>query len=267
MDDAVAYAKKNAASPEDRLQLCLDKLAVNFGAEISKHVTGYVSTEVDARLSFDAEASIAKARKLIAMYEEIGITRDRVLIKMATTWEGCQAAKVLEAEGIRCNMTLLFSFCQAVAAAEAGATLISPFVGRILDWYKKSTGKEYAATEDPGVLSVKRIYKYYKAHGIKTTVMGASFRNVGEVLELAGADKLTISPALLTQLQALEAEVPRKLSPEDVEGAEAKVTFTEATFRWSLNEEAMATEKLAEGIRGFGADLLKLEAFVTPLLA
>lgn len=244
------------------------QLFVNFGAEILKYVPGYVSTEVDARLSFDVEGSLRRARRLVSMYEELGVPKSRVLIKLAATWEGIQAARVLEAEGTHCNMTLLFSFAQAVACADAGATLISPFVGRIMDWYKKSTGKDFAPADDPGVISVARIYRYYKKHGISTIVMGASFRNIGEVTELAGCDRLTISPALLEQLAKSDAPVAAKLSPASsaAECTDAAVHYDEAAFRWALNEDAMATEKLAEGIRNFGIDIGKLEVFLSPLL-
>lgn len=245
------------------------QIFVNFGAEILKYVPGYVSTEVDARLSFDVEGSLRRARRLVSMYEELGIPKSRVLIKLAATWEGIQAARILEAEGTHCNMTLLFSFAQAVACADAGATLISPFVGRIMDWHKKATGKDFTPADDPGVVSVSRIYRYYKKHGIATIVMGASFRNVGEVTELAGCDRLTISPALLEQLAKSDAPVAAKLSPvgSAAECTDAAVHYDEAAFRWALNEDAMATEKLAEGIRNFGIDIGKLEAFLAPLLA
>lgn len=262
---AVGDNAGNTDVDDETMALILDKLAVNFGKEILKVVPGYVSTEVDARLSFDTEASVKRARRIISMYEEAGVSRERVLIKLATTWEGCQAAEILEKEGIHCNMTLLFSFAQAVAAAQVGATLVSPFVGRILDWYKKSTGRDgYPAEEDPGVLSVRRIYNYYKAHGFETIVMGASFRNKGELLALAGCDRLTIAPSLLEALSASNEPVERKLTPEGAAEActDAKTTVTEQQFRWQLNEDAMATEKLAEGIRNFAADLIKLEAFL-----
>jgi transaldolase len=279
VDEAIAYAKAHAgenASEQDLMELLLDRISVNFGAEILKFVPGYVSTEVDARASFDAQASLKRAHRIIDMYEkDKGIPRDRILIKLATTWEGIQAARVLEGEGIRCNMTLLFSFAQAVGAAEAGATLISPFVGRIMDWYKaKNGGKDFAAPEDPGVLSVSRIYNHYKACGYKTIVMGASFRNVGEILELAGCDRLTISPALLQQLSTMAPEegfAPRLTAAGAPAAAAAagvgtKTALTEAEFRWQLNEDPMATEKLAEGIRNFAADIVKLETFLKPLL-
>lgn len=218
-----------------------------------------------ARLSFDTEGNIKRARRIISLYEDAGISRDRILIKLATTWEGCQAATVLQKEGINCNMTLLFSFAQAVAAGDAGATLISPFVGRIMDWYKASTGKEsFAPEEDPGVQSVTRIYNYYKKHGIPTIVMGASFRNVGEILELCGCDRLTIAPKLLKELASMDTPAPEKLSAEKAaeRSTEERIELDEAKFRWMMNEDAMATEKLAEGIRNFAKDLVKLEEFI-----
>jgi transaldolase len=271
VEEAVAYVRAHAAaaSKAERMELLLDKLSALFGAEILKHIPGYVSTEVDARLSFDAAASIARAKRILRLYEEAGVPKERVLIKLATTWEGIQAARALEAEGIRCNMTLLFAFAQAVAAADAGATLISPFVGRILDWHKKAAGRDFEGAEDPGVQSVARIYNHYKAHGYATIVMGASFRNTGEITELAGCDRLTISPALLEKLAGSAAPVPRKLDAAAAVAAKAdypEVHYDEAGFRWALNEDAMATEKLAEGIRNFAADLVKLETFLAPLL-
>jgi transaldolase len=242
------------------LEATIDQLLVLFGQEILKIVPGRVSTEVDARLSFDTEGSIAKARDIIALYEKAGISRDRILIKIASTWEGIKAAETLEKEGIHCNLTLLFSFAQAVACAEAKVQLISPFVGRILDWYKKSTGKDYAGAEDPGVQSVTEIYNYYKKFGYTTEVMGASFRNTCEILELAGCDLLTISPALLGELQDSTGEVTRKLNASKAAQADLKqVSFDEKSFRFALNEDAMATEKTAEGIRSFSADIVKLE--------
>lgn len=251
-----------------RVELALDKLSVAFGLEILKIVSHRVSTEVDARLSFDVEGSIAKARTLIGYYEKAGMSRERILIKVAATWEGICAAKQLTREGIHCNLTLLFSFAQAVACAEAGVQLISPFVGRILDWHKKNSGKaDYAPAEDPGVLSVTRIYNYYKKYGYKTEVMGASFRNVGEILELAGSDLLTISPVLLEELQKTPGSVARKLSPETAAGADlARVNLDEKAFRWMHNEDQMATEKLSEGIRLFAADNIKLEKFIAQKL-
>ena len=245
----------------------LTRILIRFGAEILKIIPGRVSTETDARHSFDAAALVADGRDFIRRYEALGIPRERILVKIATTWEGVQAARVLEAEGIHCNMTLLFSLPQAVACAEAGATLISPFVGRILDWHRKSTGRDYAAAEDPGVLSVRAIYAYYKKFGHRTEVMGASFRNVGEILELAGCDLLTISPQLLGELQKSQAPVTRKLCPElSGEGVE-RLALDESRFRFLLNEDAMATEKLAEGIRLFAADTRKLEALIEARLA
>mmetsp|Transcript_20137 Transcript_20137/g.44095 ORF Transcript_20137/g.44095 Transcript_20137/m.44095 type:complete len:249 (+) Transcript_20137:23-769(+) len=246
----------------------MDKLACLFGCEISKAVPGYVSTEVDARLSFDTEGSIRRAKQIIAMYEEMGVPKERILIKLATTWEMILACESLEKEGIKTNMTLLFSKCQAIAAAQKGATLISPFVGRILDWYKKSTGRDsYAPEEDPGVLSVKDIYKYYKAHGINTIVMGASFRSKEEIIELAGCDRLTIAPAWLEALTQCEDPIERKLDPASCTAEEeALPELDEKTFRWMLNGDAMATEKLAEGIRGFSADIKKLEDKLVALL-
>ncbi len=241
----------------------IDHLLVAFGLKILAIIPGRVSTETDARLSFDTEGTIAKGRHLIALYEAAGIPRERILIKVASTWEGIRAAEVLEKEGIRCNMTLLFSLPQAIAAAEAGAQLISPFVGRILDWYKKSTGLEYTATDDPGVLSVKRIYEYYKKFGYKTEVMGASFRNTGEITELAGCDLLTISPELLQKLADSDAPLTRQLSTEASQAATIeRMHFDEKAFRLALNEDAMATEKLSEGIRLFCADAVKLEQLV-----
>lgn len=266
--DAVEYGKKKASESKSSapgqdtvMSDIMDKLSVNFGTEISKIVPGVVSTEVDARISFDTEAMVAKARTLIALYAANGVGKDRVLIKLASTWEGIQAAKVLEAEGIHCNMTLLFAMAQAVACAEVGATLISPFVGRITDWYKASTGtKDYAPDKDPGVQSVTAIYNYYKKNGYKTIVMGASFRNKGQILALAGCDKLTISPALLQELKDSTESVPAKLTVEAAQKTDQpKQSLTEAQFRWALNQDAMATEKLAEGIRKFAADSISLE--------
>lgn len=270
VDDAIAYTKKAGLSGGEQMDLLLDKCFVNFGVELTKHVPGYVSIEVDARLSFDVAASVSRGRRIIALCAEMGVPKERILIKLASTWEGIQAGKVLEQEGVRVNMTLLFTFAQAVAAADAGATLISPFVGRILDWYKKSDpSKDYSGAADPGVVSVTRIYNYYKKHGYATIVMGASFRNTSEITELAGCDRLTISPALLGQLAASQEPVPRKLSPEEAAKActEPKVHFDESAFRFALNEEPMGTEKLSEGIRGFTADIRKLEDFMRPLLA
>ena len=270
-DDAIAYAKKQSSDLNEQVVAAIDKLYVNFGVEILKIVPGRVSTEVDARLSFDKDASIAKAKKFIELYEQAGISKERVLIKLSSTWEGIQAAKVLEEEhGIHCNLTLLFAFCQAVSCAEAGVTLISPFVGRIFDWYVKNTDKKtYAPSEDPGVLSVTRIYNYYKKFGYKTIVMGASFRNTGQITELAGCDNLTISPKLLDEMQKSTETITRKLSVEKAQELVCeKVSLDEATFRWQLNEDQMATEKLSEGIRKFAADTVKLEDIIkTKLLA
>jgi len=258
IDQAVKDAGAKASVSET-----IDRLLVLFGTEILKIVPGRVSTEVDARLSFDRDGSIAKARELIALYEKSGIARERVLIKLASTWEGIKAAEQLQKEKINCNLTLLFSFPQAVACAEAKVRLISPFVGRILDWYKKSTGHDYAPADDPGVQSVGRIYAYYKQFGHATEVMGASFRTKGEVLELAGCDLLTISPALLGELAASTEPVVRKLDPAAAAKMKAeRVTFDEKSFRWALNEDQMATEKLSDGIRVFAADVLKLEQVV-----
>lgn len=237
-----------------------DHLAVAIGCEILKLVPGKVSTEVDARLSFDRDAMVKKARDLIALYEQEGVDRSRILIKIASTWEGIRAADLLEKEGIECNLTLLFSFCQAVACAEAGVTLISPFVGRILDWYKANTDiKDYTSETDPGVLSVTQIYNYYKQHGYSTIVMGASFRNLGEIEGLAGCDRLTISPQLLEELDNSQEALSRRLTPEQTGAEQPKVSFDEASFRYALNQDAMATEKLAEGIRNFVKDQINLE--------
>jgi transaldolase len=245
-----------------------DRLAVNFGVEILKIVPGRVSTEVDADLSFDVEGMVGKARALIADYASRRIPRERILIKLAATWEGIRAAEILQREAIDCNMTLLFSLWQAIACADAGAFLISPFVGRILDWYMKNEGKTYTAETDPGVVSVHQIYAYYKAYGIKTIVMGASFRNLGEIEALAGCDRLTIAPQLLAQLANDQGELPRRLDPATAgRNAPAQVSLDEKTFRLLLNEEAMATEKLAEGIRTFAKDLRQLRELVSERLA
>ncbi len=262
-------ARQLASNATDRLPVAMDRLAVAFGKEILKIVPNRVSTEVDARLSFDSKASIDKAKGLIALYEEVGIPRERVLIKLAATWEGIRAAAELKESGIRSNLTLLFSFAQAVACAEAGVQLISPFVGRIFDWHKKSTGvANYPAPQDPGVVSVTQIYNYYKKYGYKTEVMGASFRNKDEILELSGCDLLTISPALLEELQATPGDAPRKLTPDAALAKSIeKIQIDESRFRWMHNEDAMATEKLAEGIRAFAVDAKKLEQFLLPKLA
>lgn len=260
-EEAFHYSQKHTTSPSDQMTLFMDKLFVNVGAEILKYIPGRVSTEVDARLSFDKEGSVRKAQSLIALYEEMGISRERILIKLASTWEGGLAAKELEQMGIHCNMTLLFSLPQAIHCALANATLISPFVGRILDWYKKSEGVAgYPPAEDPGVKSVRLIYDYFKKFGYKTQVMGASFRNKEEILELAGCDLLTISPQFLAELSNEEGPVERKLDPSKAEQMDIKkIEFTESEFRFFLNDDAMATEKLAEGIRTFARDARKLE--------
>jgi transaldolase len=258
IETAIAYAKAQGGSKEAQIDNAADKLAVLIGAEITKVVPGRISTEVDARLSFNLDAMVAKGRKLIALYAESGIGKDRVLIKLASTWEGIKAGEILEKEGIQCNLTLLFGFGQARACAEAGVFLISPFVGRILDWYKAKTGEAYTQETDPGVVSVRAIYAYYKAHGYKTVVMGASFRNVGELIALAGCDRLTVSPNLLQDLAATEGTLVRVLT-DGGKTSTAPAKMTEAEFRFELNQDAMATEKLAEGIRGFVADQIKLE--------
>jgi len=258
IDEAISFAKTK--DKDSQLSVAMDKVFVNFGTEILKVVPGRVSTEVDARLSYDVEASITKAKHLIEYYEAAGISKERVLIKLASTWEGAEAAKRLEKEGIHCNMTLLFSLPQAVICAEAGATLISPFVGRILDWYKKSENREsYLSHEDPGVISVSKIFAYYKKFGYSTVVMGASFRNKEEILELAGCDFLTIAPKLLEELMGSEETFERKLDPKIVDISPEKLELDEKTYRFLLNEDAMAVEKLSEGIRKFSADIRKLE--------
>lgn len=266
IDEAVAYAKAQSADKTQQLIDAEDKLAVNIGLEILKIVPGRISTEVDARLSYDTQATVEKARKLIALYNEAGISNDRILIKIASTWQGIRAAEILEKEGINCNLTLLFSEAQARACAEAGVYLISPFVGRILDWYKANTDKkEYAPAEDPGVISVTKIYNYYKEYGYKTVVMGASFRNVGEIIELAGCDRLTIAPALLKELQENSTALVRKLDYKGEVKAKPQ-PLTEAEFYWQHNSDAMAVEKLAEGIRKFAVDQEKLEAMLSAKL-
>jgi len=266
IEDAIAYGKSK--SGDNLLELIITKVFVNFGVEILKHIPGRVSTEVDARLSFDVEGSIKKAHEYIALYKEAGIDKERVLIKLASTWEGIIAASQLEKEGIHCNMTLMFGMGQAIACAEANATLISPFVGRILDWYKKAEGKEsYAPDEDPGVISVTSIFNYYKKFGYKTQIMGASFRNIDEVLELAGSDLLTIAPKLLKELTDLEGAVPKKLDSSKAQSLDLeKIHVDEKTFRWMLNEDPMATEKLSEGIRNFAKDTVKLEKLIQSLM-
>ncbi len=261
VDEAVAWAK--AQGSDDVVALAMDKLAVNFGLELLKLVPGRVSTEVDAHLSFDTQATLAKAHRLVDLYAQAGIGRERILIKIAATWEGIKAAEVLEREGINCNLTLLFGFAQAVACAEAGVFLISPFVGRILDWYKAKEKRDYSAAEDPGVVSVTTIYNYYKKHGHKTVVMGASFRNIGEIEMLAGCDRLTIGPSLLAELAAATGDLPRRLDAEAAQALDIpRVPMDEVNFRWAMNQDAMATEKLAEGIRQFHVDYLKLADYL-----
>ena len=265
IEDAISWAKSQSQDKAQQIIDAGDKLAVNIGLEVLKIVPGRISTEVDARLSFDTDASIAKARKLIRLYNEAGITNDRILIKLASTWEGIRAAEVLEKEGIQCNLTLLFSFAQARACAEAGAFLISPFVGRILDWYKAKHNRDYTASEDPGVVSVTAIYDYYKQHDYQTVVMGASFRNTGEILELAGCDRLTIAPALLKELAESEGTIERKLSyTGEVKARPERIT--ESEFLWQHNQDPMAVDKLADGIRKFAVDQEKLEKMIGDLL-
>lgn len=265
--DAIQYAKKSHVDKSQQLKLALDKLSVNFGIKILEIVPGRVSTEVDARLSFDTVGTIERARDLIALYEKEGISRERILIKIASTWEGIEAAKLLEKEGIHCNLTLLFSLVQAIACAEAQVTLISPFVGRILDWYKKEGFSFNSPSEDPGVKSVVSIYNYYKKFDYPTQIMGASFRNIQQIIELAGCDLLTISPTLLKELEQTEGILERKLDPEKAKSNDVqRITIDEKIFRWMLNEDAMATEKLAEGIRNFTKDLRKLENKIAELL-
>lgn len=263
VEDALLWARKETKSgpTEEVVSHAIDRLAIEFGLRILQIVPGRVSTEVDARLSFDTKATLDKARHLIAMYEAAGAKRERILIKIASTWEGIRAAEILEKEGIHCNLTLLFGLHQAIACAEAKVTLISPFVGRILDWYKKATGREsYPAHEDPGVVSVTRIYEYYKHHGYKTEVMGASFRNMGEIVELAGCDLLTIAPSLLAELEATTGELTRKLDPKKAaEKSVPKIEMNEAVFRKMHEEDKMAKEKLDEGIQGFSKALIALE--------
>jgi transaldolase len=263
VDKAVSDRKSSGLTGAKQIEDIIDHVLVNFGMEILKIVPGRVSTETDARLSFDTAGTVAKARQLIGLYEQNRISRNRVLIKIASTWEGIKAAETLEREGIHCNLTLLFSFAQAVACAEGGVKLISPFVGRILDWYKAAMKRDYAPAEDPGVMSVTQIFEYYKKFGYKTEIMGASFRNKGEITELAGCDLLTISPALLGELASSHEHLPKKLDA----GAAAsskwdKITLDEKAFRFQLNEDAMATEKTAEGIRKFSADIVKLEEMI-----
>ena len=266
IDDAIAWAKTQSNNIEQQIEDAGDKLAVNIGVEILKLVPGRISTEVDARLSFDKQRSIDKAHKLIKLYQAAGIDKSRILIKLASTWEGICAAKELEQQGINCNLTLLFSFAQARACAEAGVYLISPFVGRILDWYKKDTGQDYTAETDPGVVSVTEIYNHYKQHGYSTVVMGASFRNIGEIIELAGCDRLTIGPALLEELANSDVTISRKLVAA-TSTVPAPAALTEEQFRWDFNEDPMAVDKLAEGIRNFAIDQGKLEVMLKSKLS
>jgi transaldolase len=271
VDGVLLEARKelgNEATDQAVANLAFRRLAIAFGKKILAIVPGRVSTEVDARLSYDTDATIAQARSIIAQYDEAGIGRARILVKIASTWEGIRAAEVLEREGIHCNLTLLFGLHQAIAAAEAGVTLISPFVGRILDWYKKDTGKDYQGADDPGVQSVTKIYNYLKKFGYKTVVMGASFRNIGEIEELAGCDLLTISPQLLAELEATEGELPRKLDPEAARAMHIeRIVMDKDVFEWMHDGDRMATDKLKEGIEGFSAALVKLEALLAKRLA
>ncbi len=263
LQKAINWAKQQTAVESEYIDFAMDRFAVLIGYEILSIIPGKVSTEVDARLSFNTEATIKKAKQLIELYRIEGIDSNRVLIKIASTWEGIQAAKALEKEGIQCNLTLLFSLPQAIACADSGVYLISPFVGRILDWYKQNTGKnDYTAEEDPGVVSVSEIYRYYKQHDINTIVMGASFRNVGEIIALAGCDRLTISPALLEELQNSTQDIEERLSRHNLGEPIDKISLDEASFRYQLNDNPMATEKLAEGIRNFVKDQVKLEALI-----
>jgi transaldolase len=266
LKEALTWAAKQNVNSEMQTILCSEKLSVDIGCEVLRYIPGRVSTEVSARYSFDKNAIVDCARRIIALYKEAGIGPERVLIKTASTWEGIEAAKVLEAENIQCNLTLLFGFAQAQACADAGVYLISPFVGRILDWYKAHTGRDsYPAEEDPGVQSVTRIFNYYKTHGYKTIVMGASFRNKGEILELAGCDQLTISPQLLEELRSDEGELVQKLNAGNPADTEPKTSLSQTEFAWHMNQDAMATEKLSEGIRNFYADEIKLEQFLKNL--
>lgn len=262
---AKEWAEAKGGSEQEVLDNMTDRLAVEIGKEILKIIPGRISTEVDARLSFDTQATLERARKLIGLYEEAGIGKERILIKIASTWEGIQAARQLEKEGINCNLTLLFSFAQAAACADAGVYLISPFVGRILDWYKSNQDGDFTGANDPGVQSVTSIYNYYKANDYNTIVMGASFRNIGEIQELAGCDRLTIAPALMQELEDSSEELPTKLSASTAMSEQGRLSLTESEFRWMMNEDEMATEKLAQGIRSFAADQIKLEKLLTSL--
>ena len=268
LDEALIYGRQKSDQKDEQVQLACDYLTVGIGMEIQGVVPGFISTEVDARLSFDTQATVKKAREILDLYEQLGADRSRVLIKIASTWEGIQAAEILEKEGVRCNLTLLFSLAQAQACAEAGAYLISPFVGRILDWYKKDTGTEqYAPEEDPGVVSVSRIFNYYKKHGYQTVVMGASFRNIDEIRQLAGCDCLTISPNLLDELEKSETTLKQKLSGESPVCELEKQILSENHFRWAMNEDPMATQKLAEGVRNFAIDQVKIENLIESLIS
>ena len=266
IDESIAYAKAQSDDQAEQVVDTCDMLAVSIGKEILKVVPGRISTEVDVRLSYDTEKTVLKARKLIKLYNDAGVANDRILIKIASTWQGIRAAEILEKEGINCNLTLLFSFAQARACAEAGVYLISPFVGRIMDWYKAKEGRTFEATEDPGVISVTNIYNYYKEHGYKTVVMGASFRNLGEITELAGCDRLTISPALLQDLSECNEPLVAKLVDNGATKAQPE-KITEADFLWQHQQDQMAFDKLAEGIRGFAADQVKLEDMIVSRLA
>lgn len=268
VEQAVNELKDSGNAGDELVEAIIDRILILFGLEILKIVPGRVSTETDARLSFDTEGTIAKGRQLIEMYESEGISRDRILIKIASTWEGIRAAEVLEKEGIKCNLTLMFSLAQAAACAEAKVQLISPFVGRIYDWFKKDTGEEYVGDNDPGVLSVREIFTYYKKFGYQTEVMGASFRNSGQILSLAGCDLLTISPGLLEELQNTEGDVDLKLDADELKSADIeKIPTDEKSFRFLLNEDAMATEKTAQGIRAFSADIVKLEKMIQGMIS
>lgn len=268
VEDAVSFGKQTKTAGQELLDSILDRLAINFGREILEIVPGRISTEVDARLSFDKENTVIRAKNLIKLYGQEGIEKNRILIKIASTWEGIKAAEILEQEGINCNLTLLFGFAQAVACAEAKVFLISPFVGRILDWYKKNEGKEYTSENDPGVISVKRIYRYYKKFNYETIIMGASFRNTGEIEQLAGCDRLTIGPNFLNELSKDHTPLTQKLTPEMLQHDDINHRhLDEKTFRFMFNEDQMATEKLAEGIRNFSNDLIKLEKFIKERMA
>lgn len=265
LQESLTWAESLSSDSSQKYANAVDYLAVKVGTEITSVIPGYISTEVDARLSFDTSATLQKARRLIQLYEQNGVSKDRVLIKIAATWEGIEAAKILELEGIHCNLTLIFGFAQAVACAEARVTLISPFVGRILDWHRASSGNEFTPEFDPGVLSVKEIYRYFKSHQFATIIMGASFRNTGEIEQLAGCDRLTISPSLMAELQQDETPLTRRLDPKTSQENLNRIEMTEKYFRWRMNENAMATEKLADGIRRFAEDQVKLEVLLEQL--